>query len=96
MGKNCNGNSFGNNADTLKTFYQYNSFGDRCQYINLANNETASPSNCVQNYKLAQGLQGNYSSQITITTERNRNYETKVAKNSAGEVKIYCEADLIA
>lgn len=99
FGGSCEYNTFGNSCcynKLLKTYYQHNSFGDGCQYINLANDETASISVQVQNYKLAQGLQGTSSSYITIEVERNRAYETKVAKNSSGEVKIYCEADLIA
>ena len=62
----------------------------------MANDEIASSTNQVEYYKFAQGLHGAPSSPITITTVRNRGYETKVAKNSAGEIKIYCEADLIA
>ena len=43
----------------------------------------------------AQGLQGAPRAYLTIDGVRNRSYETKVAKNSSGELKIYCEADLI-
>ena len=39
-----------------------------------------------------QGTDGNY---LIIDGVRNLSYETKVAKNSAGELKIYCEADLV-
>lgn len=50
----------------------------------------------VQNYNFIRGLKGTESSPLTIEVERNRNYESKVAKNSLGEIKVYCEADLIA
>ena len=44
----------------------------------------------MQNYNFAQGLQG------TITNGvRNRNFETKVEKDSNGNLKIFCLADLI-
>lgn len=64
-------------------------------YISFRGAETASYSVQVQNYKFAQGLQGTSSAYLTIDGVRNRAYETKVAKNSDGEVKVYCEADLI-
>ena len=106
FGNNCDSNSFGNNCDSIKfassssdttkyNYYQHNHFGDGCQYIVFTGTETASPSAKVQNYKFAQGLQGTSSTYLTIDGVRNRAYETKVAKNSNGELKIYCEADLI-
>ena len=49
----------------------------------------------VQNYNFAQGLQGTDSAYLTIGGVRGRSFETKVAKDSNGELKIYCEADLI-
>ena len=49
----------------------------------------------VQNYNFAQGLQGTSDAFLTVDGVRNRSYETKVARNSAGELKIYCEADLV-
>ena len=72
-----------------------NHFGDGCQYILFKGAETASLSAQVQNYNFAQGVQGTSSAYLTIDGVRSRAYETKVAKNSSGELKIYCEADLI-
>ena len=106
FGGNCRSNSFGNNcqhinfasddsASTKYNYYRYNHFGDGCYYIVFRGAETASDSVQVQNYKFAQGLQGTSSAYLTIDGVRNRAYETKVAKNSDGEVKVYCEADLI-
>ena len=57
--------------------------------------ETASPSTQVQNYNFAPGIQATSNAYLTIDGVRSRAYETKVAKNSNGELKIYCEADLI-
>ena len=57
--------------------------------------ETASSSTQVQNYNVAQGSQGTQNVYFTVEGMRSRDYETKVAKNSSGELKIYCEADLI-
>jgi hypothetical protein len=41
-------------------------------------------------YKVCQGIHG-----TVIPVEPDRQYETRVAYNSNGELKIYCEADLI-
>ena len=57
--------------------------------------ETASLHAQVQNYKFAQGLQGTSDAYLTVDGIRNLSYETKVAKNKDGELKIYCEAELI-
>ena len=106
FGYSCRYNSFGNyckyikfasdsSASTKYQYYQYNHFGDGCQYIVFTGTETASSSAQVQNYNFAQGLQGTSSAYLTIDGVRSRTYETKVAKNSSEELKIYCEADLI-
>ena len=106
FGNYCYYNSFGNScyhikfatnssATTKYNFYRSNHFGDGCEYIILKGAETASASAQVQNYNLAQGLRGTENAYITIDGKRNRAYETKVAKNSSGTLKIYCEADSI-
>ena len=106
FGNGCDHNSFGNGCHNIKfatdssatttyAFYQNNHFGDGCQCILFKGAETASVESRVQNYNFAQGLQGTDSAYLTIDGKRNRAYETKVAKNSSGTLKIYCEADLI-
>ena len=106
FGDNCCNNSFGNVCRYVKfvsyksaynkyRYYQYNHFGDGCQYILFTGEETESLSEQVQNYNFAQGLQGTDGAYLNIDGKRNLAYETKVAKNSNGEIKIYCEADLI-
>ena len=96
FGESCQYINFGESSSVLNNYYSNNSFGNSCKFINLVTSGSSSSRNRVQNYKFTQGLQGNSSTQITITAKRNRGYETKVAKNSSGEIKIYCEADLIA
>ena len=102
----CSYNTFGNNCQYIKfssgssassgyNFYRHNHFGDGCQSILFKGAEDASSNAQVQNYNFAQGLQGTSSAYLTVDGIRNRSYETKVAKNSAGELKIYCEADLV-
>lgn len=106
FGSNCSNNSFGSNCSNIKfasdssvtikyNYYQYNHFGDGCKYILFKGTETASSTTQVQNYNFAQGLQGTSSAYLTVDGVRNLSYEATVAKNSSGELKIYCEADLI-
>ena len=106
FGNNCQYNAFGNTCNYIKftsdsssttkyNYYRNNHFGDGCQYILFKGTETASLESEVQNYNFAQGLKGTEAAYLTIDGVRNRVYETKVARNSNGELKIYCEADLI-
>ena len=48
----------------------------------------------VQNFIMNRGLI-NVNIELHDNTYYDRNYETRVAYNSSGEIKIYCEADLI-
>lgn len=82
-------------ASIKYNYYENNHFGDGCQYILFKGTETASSESKVQNYNFAQGLKGTSSTYLTIDGKRNLAYETKVAKKSNGELKIYCEADLV-
>ena len=102
----CFSNSFKNECSYIKFspsssvsngyyYYQFNNFGEGCQYILFKGAETASSKSQVQNYNFAQGLQGTSDNYLIVEGKRGRAYETKVAKNSNGELKIYCEADLI-
>ena len=104
FGKSCSYNSLGNKCNYIKfasdkssstkyDHYQNNHFGDGCEYIVFMGTETSST--YVQNYNFAQGLQGTFSAYLTVDGVRGRAFETKVAQNSIGELKIYCEADLI-
>lgn len=106
FGNHFRHNTFGNLCQFLKfsanssasiiySYYKNNHFGDGCQYILFKGTETSSNNAQVQNYNFAQGLQGTSDAYLTVDGVRNRAYETKVAKNSAGELKIYCEADLV-
>lgn len=104
LGNNCVKNIFGNGCanirftlenNTLCDYYYYNYFGNGCRYIHFTNPEAASSTDIVQNYNFAQGIQGTSSSYLTINGDRNRAYETKVALNSSGTLKTYCEADLV-
>ena len=107
FGNDCSYNTFGNYCYQIKfasgsstsatkyNYYQYNHFGDGCREILFKGAETASDSAQVQNYNFSQGLRSTSVGFLTIDGVRNRAFETKVARNSNGELKIYCEADLI-
>ena len=107
FGNECNTNTLGNKCQYLKfasdssastkySYYRCNNFGDRCQNILFKGTETASLNAQIQNYNFAQGTSGTEAEYLTIDGVRNRAFETKVAQNSNGELKMYCEADLIA
>ena len=107
FGNDCSYNTFGNMCYQIKfasdsstsatkyNYYQYNHFGDGCREILFKGAETASQSAQVQNYNFSQGLRSTSVGFLTIDGKRNREFETKVARNSTGELKIYCDADLI-
>ena len=107
FGNDCSYNTFGNMCYQIKfasgsstsatkyNYYQYNHFGDGCREILFKGAETASDSAQVQNYNFSQGLRSTSVGFLTVDGKRNRAFETKVARNSNGELKIYCEADLI-
>ena len=106
FGTGCYSNTFGSNCQYIKfasnkeattkyTYYRNNRFGDECKHIVFTGTETASSNSQVQNYNFAYRLQGTHATYLTIDGVRNRTFETKVAQNSNGELKIYCEADLI-
>ena len=104
FGSYCYSNSFGNGCQYIKfasdssaaypyDHYSYNHFGDGCQYIVFEGTPAAS-SRYVQNYHIAQGLQGTSSTYLKVDGYRGRVYGTRAAKNSAGDLMIYCKADL--
>ena len=81
----------------LKDFAYYNYFGDGCSYNVIWNSDTTSSTVLLKNININRGVVGTGSSynMININT-LNQDYEIQVAKNSKGEIKVYCEADLIA
>jgi hypothetical protein len=109
FGDNCYSNSFGNDCvynsfrisasttATLLNYCKYNHFDDGCSYNVIWNGVQPTSSNKLQNINVVRGVSGTSSSYNFINiVEKNANHEIKVAKNTNGEIKIYCEADLIA
>ena len=84
-------------------YVQNNKFGDGCSHLLIYNVSEVGPDESIQNLNIAQGF-----SSISIDTANGvfypevieidtvgQDYEIKIARNSKGDVKIYCEADLI-
>ena len=105
FGNNCHDNSFVyvNSSDSTKTGtlngivncdfsneYQYNEL----KHLRNLNTDTTY---YLRNVHFCKGVKGNANQNNTIIIEGTLpdNIETKVATNSKGELKIYCEADLI-
>lgn len=90
--------TFGNNVhDDVENgaFITACDFGNS-SYFNLLVPSSVSTENYVKNLKLCN-VNGTTSAYINIIPPiTNQDYELKIAKNSKGEIKIYCEADLIA
>ena len=93
-------NSFRSSASqtaSLKAYCKYNHFDDGCSYNVIWTSHTTSSSKLLQNININRGISGKLSNYNFINIDTlNADYEIQVAKNSKGEIKIYCEADLIA
>ena len=109
FGSNCNNNTFGNRcgfnsfrssasaSSSLKNYCYYNHFDDGCSYNVVWNSSTTSSSVSLKNINVNRGVSGTSSNYNFIDIDTlNADYEIQVAKNLKGEIKIYCEADLIA
>ena len=105
FGNHCYSNTFGNHCEynafaagasgaTLASYFENNKFESGVSSCILINAETASSTNCVQNYHLKSSVVGTLGNKRVIETTRNLTYDVTVALNSEGTIKIYCEADL--
>lgn len=97
LGEECNGNNFNYNCShiTLDSYCWNNIFEGCNEYIHFVSSEDTNSFTVVQNYKVTLGY-SRESNNKDIEVEPGRSYETKIAKDSEGNTKIYCEADLIA
>ena len=103
FGNGCEGNSFGNDC------YR-NSFGNGCQYNNILDNvqyitafegvryvSIGSTNGTVQYAQVLNGTCGSSSSNmLQIDFAVGKNYTQIAGKNSAGELKIWVPADMVA
>ena len=108
FGKYCNSNTFGDGCDynsfsmnntnsaEKRSYCHNNIFENGVACVNLYNISTASNTNKLQNIIVCQGMSGTYgNNNIVEIPTLNNEYQIKVAKNTAGDIKVYCEADLI-
>lgn len=102
LGNSCSNIKFVKKTNTspikLCDYYRFNKIDDGVKYVYLSNTIMSGTHQTkqVQNYHIVRGVSGTESSYVTITTSLNLAYETRVAMNSKGEIKKYCEADLMA
>ena len=98
FGNSCYSNSFGNDSQSneLKAYYRNITLGEGVQYVTLQNDDAGGVRNQVQYYRVANGTQGESAAPLVIDVQRGLDYETTIAKNSDGEVKVFCMADLIS
>ena len=92
FGNNCCYIEF-SNPDEEYVDFENITFDNGCRYLKIASLDSEAYD--IYNYHFTRGLIGLYDSPLIITLAPSRNYETKVAKNSNGEIVTYCEADLI-
>ena len=77
------------------------SLGNRCSYLLFYPNSnlgTIGDDNMINNITVIKGIKGEHSSNGLLTLEipvTNNEYELKVARNINGDIKMYCEANLI-
>ena len=105
IGSDCYGNTFGNECYSIR-FGSDNALISYCQFIIIDNginnvnlNTTKSISNTkrLQNIHVSAGVSGEIGNSISINIDTvGQNYTIEVAKNSAGVIKQFCLADLIA
>lgn len=71
-------------------------FGNYVWYTNLYNSTEGSSSAPIKCITIPSYFQGTESEYAHIEVPTNSSSEIKVARNSQGDIKVYCEADLIA
>ena len=89
--------SLGQNDNINKVpinYCRYIRFVDNIQYVNIVNSQTASTNQLLKNIEI-RDIVGTSNSRVNITADRNLDYTTFVQKNSSGEIKQFCLADLI-
>lgn len=91
FGSNCNYNKFASTSNGIAgNYFRDNVVENSVSHIILYNTATASPAQEVKNYHIKSSVYNQ-----TIEATRNLAYITTVANNSSGQLKTYCEADLV-
>ena len=87
----CNGNSIRFSNDDLIPNCVLNRFENGVSGVCLYNDNIDVENEMIMNVVVTQGM----SEEIVEIPALNAQYQIKISKNSKGEVKVYCEADLI-
>ena len=88
FGDDCYSNSFKNSEGEVTAYVEKISFGNRCISVILQNDVTASSSQQIQNYRIANGMSG------TVEVTRGLAHETTIAMATDGTIKQFNLADL--
>lgn len=94
LGNLCSNNKFATTSagDTLGNYFKNIVFGGGCKSLILWCAQTTSSSKSVKNIRIAPDIVGTMAIEIPVIDAQ---YVQTVAKNSSGEIKVYCEADLV-
>lgn len=94
---NDNSITLGDNCShiTLMTYIYYVNLGIYCAYLTLQGTATTSSSDRIRYVNVSKGVFGTAEAPLTISLPVNTRHQTTVAKNSAGAIKVYNEADLV-
>jgi hypothetical protein len=78
-------------------YVQYVTLNEGCHHLLFHTSEVINEENKVRNITVTKGVNPlNITTPLTIEIPvTNNEYELKIARNSSGEIKMYCEADLI-
>ena len=104
IGNYCKYNTFGTESNNiifaansegtnLSNYFSYNTFESGVSYCVLY--PTSASTKEVKYYHIKSSVVGDSSHKRTIEVTRNLSYVTTVALNSSGELKKWCEADLV-
>lgn len=99
FGNGCRYNTSKLTNDTsgeTRPYLQGCCFGNYVWYTNLYNSTEGSSSAPIKCITITSYFQGSESEYAHIEVPTNSSSEIKVARNSQGDIKVYCEADLIA
>lgn len=106
LGDNCYNNIFNKSCSyiTLKSgsattssdaqYLIYCEFDVNTKYVQLWNSGTASSTQAVRYYRVSQSVSGTSSAVSVIQVNRGKTTDTRLAKNSSGTIKQWCDADL--